>query len=117
MQMTISKWLMVMALSFVICHLSFTPVGAQTLTASAPSHVAVGEQFRLTYTVNTQDASNFRAGDIPDAFEVLMGPSTSSQSSFQMVNGRMSSSSSVFRWSMGILASRHQLLLHISVWL
>ena len=95
MQMTISKWLMVMALSFVICHLSFTPVGAQTLTASAPSHVAVGEQFRLTYTVNTQDASNFRAGDIPDAFEVLMGPSTSSQSSFQMVNGHTSQSSSI----------------------
>jgi tetratricopeptide (TPR) repeat protein len=65
------------------------------LTADAPSEVAVGEQFRLTYTVNTQDADNFRAGNIPSAFEVLMGPSTSSQSSFQMVNGRTSSSSSI----------------------
>jgi hypothetical protein len=68
---------------------------AQTLTASAPTHVAVGEQFRLSYKVNTQNVSGFRAGNIPDAFEVLMGPSTSSQSSFQIVNGRTTQSSSI----------------------
>ena len=68
---------------------------AQTLTANAPQQVAVGEQFRLSFTVNTQNASGFRAGNIPDAFEVLMGPSTSSQSSFQMVNGHTSQSSSI----------------------
>ena len=82
-------------ISFIIYHLSFSPVGAQTLTGRAPSQVAVGEQFRLSYTVNTQDVRNFRAGRIPDAFEVLMGPSTSTQSSFQMVNGHTSSTSSV----------------------
>ena len=70
-------------------------VGAQTLTGRAPAQVAVGEQFRLSYTVNTDDAKGFRAGDIPDAFDVLMGPSTSTQSSFQMVNGHTSSSTSV----------------------
>ncbi|MGM9776982.1 MAG: BatD family protein, partial [Prevotella sp.] len=68
---------------------------AQQLVAGAPSHVSVGEQFRLTYTINTQDVDNFRAGNIPDAFEVLMGPSTSRQSSFQMVNGHTTSSSSI----------------------
>lgn len=68
---------------------------AQTLTANAPSHVAVGEQFRLSYTVNTQDVSNFRVGDLPDAFEVLMGPSRSSQSSIQIINGHTSQSSSI----------------------
>ena len=68
---------------------------AQTLTANAPSHVAVGEQFRLSYTVNTQDVSNFRPGDFPDAFDVLMGPSRSSQSSFQIINGHTSQSSSI----------------------
>lgn len=68
---------------------------AQQITGRAPSQVAVGEQFRLTYTVNTDDVSGFRAGNIPDAFEVLMGPSTSTQSSFQMVNGHTSSSTSV----------------------
>lgn len=68
---------------------------AQRLVANAPSHVVVGEQFRLTYTINTQNVSGFRVGNIPDALEVLMGPSTSSQSSFQMVNGHTSSSSSI----------------------
>lgn len=68
---------------------------AQRFVAEAPSQVAVGQQFRLTFTVNTQQVSGFRVGDIPEAFEVLMGPSTSSQSSFQMVNGRTSSSSSI----------------------
>ena len=68
---------------------------AQTLTGSAPSHVATGEQFRLTYTVNTQDVSDFRAGDIPDELEVLIGPNRSMQSSYQMINGHTSSSSSI----------------------
>lgn len=73
------------------------PLGleAQRLVAEAPGEIGVGEQFRLTYTVNTQNVSGFRAGHIPDALEVLMGPSTSSQSSFQMVNGHTSSSSSI----------------------
>ena len=76
---------------------TFLPLGimAQQITGRAPSQVAVGEQFRLTYTVNTDDVSGFRAGNIPDAFDVLMGPSTSTQSSFQMVNGHTSSSTSV----------------------
>ena len=68
---------------------------AQTLTGSAPSHVAVGEQFRLTYTVNTQNVSDFRSGDIPDGLEVLIGPNRSMQSSYQMVNGHTSSTSSI----------------------
>lgn len=68
---------------------------AQKLVADAPAEVAVGEQFRLTYTVNTQNVNGFRVGTIPAELEVLMGPSTSSQSSFQMVNGHTSSSSSI----------------------
>ena len=68
---------------------------AQQLTGRAPSQVAIGEQFRLSDTVNTDDVKGFRAGNIPDAFDVLMGPSTSTQSSYQLVNGHMSSSSSV----------------------
>lgn len=76
-------------------HLSPLTSLSQTLTGSAPSHVAMGEQFRLTYTVNTQNVSEFRAGDIPDAFEVLIGPNRSVQSSYQMINGHTSSSSSI----------------------
>jgi len=89
------EWVMKVLLAFLISHFSFLTSGAQTLTGSAPSQVAAGEQFRLTYTINTDDVDGFRAGNIPDELEILMGPSTSRQSSFQMVNGHTSSSSSI----------------------
>lgn len=78
----------------ILCAVTLASL-AQKFVAEAPSQVTIGEQFRLTYTVNTQDASGFHVGSIPSAFEVLMGPSTSRQSSFQMVNGRTSSTSSI----------------------
>ena len=88
---------MMKRIALIVSFFNFIIVAAlaQTLSGRAPAQVAVGEQFRLTYTVNTDDARGFRAGDIPDAFDVLMGPSTSTQSSFQMVNGHTSSSSSI----------------------
>ena len=87
--------MMLIALSWLMCHLSFSSAQAQQLVGRAPSQVAVGEQFRLTYTINTQDVKGFRAGNIPEGLNVLMGPSTSTQSSFQMVNGHTSSTSSI----------------------
>ena len=68
---------------------------AQTLSVSAPSNVQNGENFRLTYTLDTQSGTDFRIGEIPDALEIITGPYTSTQSSFQMVNGHTSSSSSI----------------------
>ena len=89
------RWMVrVLTVLFTI-HCSLFTAIAQTLTASAPSHVAVGEQFRLTYTVNTQNVSEFRAGNIPDELEVLIGPNRSMQSSYQIINGHTSSSSSI----------------------
>ena len=88
-----SRWLMLLA--FLISHFSSLNCEAQNLTANAPSHVAVGQQFRLSYTVNTQNVSGFRVGGVPDAFEVLMGPSTSSQQSYQIINGHASQSASI----------------------
>ena len=81
-------------ISLTSCLLSLTS-WSQTLTASAPSQVAVGEQFRLTYTINTQNVSEFRAGEVPEELEVLIGPNRSMQSSYQMINGHTSSSSSI----------------------
>lgn len=63
-------------------------------TASAPDAVAVGDQFRLSYTVTTQKVRDFRAPSIK-GFEVLMGPSRSQQSSMQIVNGVSTSTSSI----------------------
>ena len=65
-----------------------------TLVADAPEVVVSGDQFRLTFTVNTQDVKDFRAPSISD-FDVLMGPSRSQQSSTQIINGKVSSSRSM----------------------
>ena len=70
-------------------------VEAQQIVVSAPSHVSAGENFRVAYTINTRDVEEFRLGGVPDALEVIAGPYTSSQSSYQMINGHTSSSSSV----------------------
>ena len=65
-----------------------------SFVASAPDVVVVGDQFRLSYTVTTQKVKDFRAPSIK-GFDVLMGPSRSEQSSTQIVNGRVSSTSSI----------------------
>lgn len=65
-----------------------------SLRVSAPSTVEVGGKFRVQFTVNTQNVSHFSAPDFK-GFEVIYGPATSSQSSFQMINGRTSQSSSI----------------------
>lgn len=65
------------------------------IVVSVPSHVEAGENFRLSYTINTQDVDEFRAGSIPGGLELIAGPYTSQQSSYRMVNGHTSSSSSI----------------------
>lgn len=83
-------------LAMIACLWTFVALSAQTLTGEAPNQVAVGQQFRLTYKVNTHDVSNFKMGAIPsDAFEVVMGPSTSTQSHFSVVNGKTTKTSTI----------------------
>ena len=55
-----TRWRWLLCAVFFTLHSSlFTlNVVAQRITASAPSQVAVGEQFRLTYTVNTDDVED-----------------------------------------------------------
>lgn len=68
--------------------------GTVSFTASAPDVVAVGDQFRLSYTVTTQKVRDFRAPSVK-GFEVLMGPSRSQQSNTQIINGNVTSTSSL----------------------
>lgn len=60
----------------------------------APDVVVSGDQFRLEFTVNTQNVKDFRAPSI-SGFDVLMGPTRSQQSSTQIINGKVSSSRSI----------------------
>ncbi len=54
------------------------------------STVQVGEQFRVTYTVNSQ-ASGFR-GPSFEGFRVLSGPNQSTNQSYQIINGKVTQS-------------------------
>ena len=60
-----------------------------TFTANAPEVVVSGALFRLSYTVNSQKVRDFRAPSI-QGFEVLMGPSRSTQ--YQNYNGVVTNS-------------------------
>lgn len=62
-----------------------------SVKASAPSAVAVGQQFRVEYSVN-DNATEIRV-DIKDkGFEVLYGPASGSMSSTSIVNGQVTRS-------------------------
>ena len=60
-----------------------------TLTADAPSVVAVGEQFMVRWTANSR-GGEFVAPEIKD-FYVLSGPQTSFSQSTQIINGKVTS--------------------------
>lgn len=79
---------------YIVFSVSAFADGEVTFRVSAPSTVEAGGKFRVQFTVNTQNVSNFTAPDFK-GFEVIYGPATSSQSSFQMINGRTSQSSSI----------------------
>ena len=65
-----------------------------SFTASAPDAVAVGDQFRLSYTITTKKVRDFQAPSMK-GFDVLMGPSRSEQSSVQSINGKTTSTSRI----------------------
>jgi len=77
----------------LVCVLLFSLPGfAQkvTFTMEAPKIVELGEQFRLAFTLNAR-GQNLKLPELSD-FEVLMGPSTSQSSSYQIINGVSSQS-------------------------
>ena len=67
---------------------------AQTVRLQAPDVCEVGRRINVSYVVDTQDVEDIQVGEFP-GFELLYGPSTSSQSSFQMVNGKTTHSSTI----------------------
>lgn len=61
-------------------------------SAKSKTVVSEGEKFRVTYEINSQ-GTNFKAPSF-NGFNVIMGPSTSSNTSMQFINGQMTHSSS-----------------------
>ncbi|MBN1388169.1 MAG: protein BatD [Bacteroidales bacterium] len=69
---------------FVFCSLQAQDI---SLIAEAPSVVAVGEQFRISWTANAR-GGEFEAPEIND-FYVLSGPQTSFSQSTQIIQGKV----------------------------
>ena len=81
-------------LKLILLSLLFTLPGWATekivFTMEAPQVVELGEQFRLAFSVNA-NGQNLKLPNLSD-FDVLMGPSTSQSTSFQIINGVSSQS-------------------------
>lgn len=74
--------------------IALQPLVAQTFTTQAPKSVSLDETFRVQYVLSTSDGDAFHCPQTND-FDILGGPSTSTYSSMQWVNGKRSSSSSI----------------------
>lgn len=79
----------------IVLFSSLTTQAAVSITASAPEVVAVGEQFRLEYTVNSQSVKSIQNITKIPGFDILYGPSRSSYNSVQIINGHKTSNSAV----------------------
>lgn len=81
-------------IGIIIIIISYCNLSAQDVrfTAQATNVVEVGEQFRLIFSVNAK-GSDLKMPSLKD-FNVLSGPSTSSSTSMQVINGQVSQSSS-----------------------
>ncbi len=81
-------------LKLILLSLFFTLPGwaadKVVFTMEAPQVVELGEQFRLAFSVNA-NGQNLKLPNLSD-FDVLMGPSTSQSTSFQIINGVSSQS-------------------------
>jgi hypothetical protein len=71
----------------------FTMADNVHFTMEGPEAVAVGEQFRLGFTIN-ESGTDLQLPDLSN-FDVLMGPSTSQSSSIQIINGKTTQTSSI----------------------
>lgn len=87
-QMNILRW--IICLMFAIVSVSAQCQDVTFVGRTSPSTVRVGDKFQLSYEINNE-ASSIRLGDFSD-FSVLMGPSMSSYSSIEYVNGKRSTS-------------------------
>lgn len=78
-----------------ILFFSITGLFAQnSFKAVGPSNIGVGERFKVVYTIDSRDISSFSHPNF-GGLERLAGPSQSTSSSTQVINGVVSSTSSV----------------------
>ncbi|MBN2669051.1 MAG: protein BatD [Bacteroidales bacterium] len=81
------RWFLIIWLTSILTSLIAQNV---SFKASTQNVVSVGEQFQLTYELNTS-GSRFRTGKF-EGLRVLSGPNPSNSSSIQVINGQVSKS-------------------------
>lgn len=81
-------------LTFSLLILLVVTAFAQSVRIQAPEVCEAGRRINVSYIVDTQDVDDIQVGEFL-GFELLYGPSTSSQSSFQMINGKTTHSSTI----------------------
>jgi hypothetical protein len=81
------KWVFLLVLFATL--VSTADAANVVFRASAPQAVAMGENFRISYTVNAE-GKDLRVPEL-SAFDVLYGPTTSNSMSTQIINGSMTS--------------------------
>lgn len=57
-------------------------------SASAPNIVAVGQQFKVVYSLKNGSPQNYQGPEFGEGFDLLVGPSTSHGKTISMVNGQ-----------------------------
>lgn len=72
-------------------------VSAQQIQVEVPDEVEAGRPFSISYVVKDTDRDDIKIGEQPSfsGLELLYGPATSKSSSVRIINGRVSSSSSI----------------------
>lgn len=75
--------------------LTMESMGQTSIRLNVPTQVKCGEEFRIQYIVNTSDVSSFIEPNMPSSIDIVYGPSSSVMSSYQIINGKRSSNSSI----------------------
>lgn len=77
-------------LTYILVLLALITLRAEQtkFTMSAPNAVEMGQQFRLTFTLNERGSNLQLPPGLTSNFDVLMGPSTGQSTSIQTINGQ-----------------------------
>jgi hypothetical protein len=83
----------ILFISLIITSVAVLKAQDITFKASAPPSVVLGSQFKVAYTVNVHNSTDLRVpSSLSESFDLLMGPSTATSTSMEIVNGKTTSS-------------------------
>ena len=82
------------ALAFLLTVCFISVCAAPSFTVNAPGRVAAGSKFAVTFRLRDAQGTSLKAPQI-NGCTLLYGPSTSTSQSYSVINGQMTSSSTI----------------------